>query len=295
MSEWIDVLVYGALLGIVWFALPHANARFVLPMIESRNPGWLAAHPDAAQRLTRHGWFQRFCYVVGALSLALLIAAQTGIWPDALSAPAFEAERWMVLSDLFTALMLLWLLYFGGSSVVFARWLKREVPLADRREASLEPRSIAAFVPRPLRLAIYSAVALHLSAWVLTGALGAYSSPTFWGGLAFQFGIALIFILIVRFIAERPPNVMDRTFGQEFRRTEVRVSFVAHLVPLMNGFARLHEVVTGTLAPEIDRASRLGLVLVMIVGIAIGLLRFVWFTRSRPDNGGSTRAALRQS
>lgn len=291
MTEWIDVLVYATLMAIVWFALPRANARFVLPVITSRNPDWLAAHPDAARRLTQGRWFQRSCYVLGALSLALLIAAQTGVWPKALSAPAFEPERWMVLSDLFTAQMLLWLLYFAGSSAIFASWLKREVPLTERREASLEPRSIAAFVPRPLRLAVYSAVALHLSAWVVTGLLGAYSSPTFWGGVSFQFGIALIFILIVRFIAERPPNAMDRVFGREFRRTEVRVSFVAQLVPLMNGFARLQEVVTGTVAPEIERASRLGLVLLMIVGIAIGLLRFVWFSRSDPDNGGSTRAA----
>jgi hypothetical protein len=293
MTEWIDVLVYTTLMAILWFALPRANARFTLPVIASRNPDWLAAHPDAARRLTRGVWFQRLCYVLGTLSVALLVAAQAGIWPEALSAPAFERERWMVLSDLFTALMLLWLLYFGGSSAIFASWLKREVPLAERREASLEPRSIAAFVPRPLRLAIYSAVALHLSAWVVTGLLGAYSERDvlFWGGLLFQFGIALIFILIVRFIAERPPNVMDRIFGQEFRRTEVRLSFVAQLVPLMNGFARLQEVITGTVAPEIERASRLGLVLVMIVGVAIGLLRFVWFSRSDPDNGGSTREA----
>lgn len=54
---------------------------------------------------------------------------------------------------------------------------------------------------------------------------------------------------------------MDRIFGPRFQRAEVRVAFMAQLLPLLNGFARLREVITGTASPEFDRAARLALVL----------------------------------
>jgi hypothetical protein len=73
-------------------------------MLEDRNPEWVAAHPEVAARLTRNRWYVWCSWALGAVSIAVLVAAQTDAWPRALSAPAFEAEHWMVLSDVHTAL-----------------------------------------------------------------------------------------------------------------------------------------------------------------------------------------------
>jgi CubicO group peptidase (beta-lactamase class C family) len=289
MTDWIDVALYAVLLGIMWFGLPGVNARYALPVIEHRNPDWLAAHHAVARRKAESPWFQRSCLVLGSLSLAALVAVKIGAWPAALSAPAFEPERWMVLSDVFTMLAMVWVVYFMSAGALFNRWLTREVPLTARRKATLEPRSLDAYVPRPLQLVVFLLVGLHLAAWVVTGVLGLYSTSAFWGTLPFQFVIALILLFIARAIAQRRPNVMDQIFGSAFRRTEVRYAFVAQLVPLMNGCARLYEQWTGTPAPALDRASRLGLVIVMI-GMTIPLFRFIW-SSSHPAGRQGVRSA----
>jgi CubicO group peptidase (beta-lactamase class C family) len=228
--------------------------------------------------------------VLGSLSIVALVAVQVGAWPAALSAPAFEPERWMVLSDVFTMLALVWVVYFMSAGALFNRWLTREVPLTARRQATLEPRSIDTYVPRPLQVVVFLLVGLHLAAWVMTGILGLYWTTAFWGTLPFQFVIALILLFIARAIVQRRPNVMDQIFGSAFRRTEVRYAFVAQLVPLMNGCARLYEELTGMPAPALDRASRLGLVIFMI-GMTIPLFRFIWSSSHPVGRRGAPSAA----
>jgi hypothetical protein len=278
MTEWIDVIVYAAFMCIIWFALPAVNARFIVPIIEDRHSGWLAAHPEAARQVTRRGWLHWGSYVLGTLSIATLIAAQTGVWPDALSEPRFEPQRWMVLSNVFTAFVLLWVSYFAAGSVVFTRWLNTHVPLSERRQATLERRSVATFVPRPLRVAVHAALAVHLAAWLIVGVLGTHSDA-FGGMLAFQVVVTVILVFIAHRMAERRPSAMDRIFGAAFRRTEVLFAFVAQLLVLVNGSLRLYEEVTGTVPLDLDRAARLFLVLFMIGGVAVGLFRFTWSSR----------------
>jgi hypothetical protein len=296
MTEWIDVLVYAALMVVLWFSLPALNARFMLPVVEDRHPGWLAAHPEAARTLLEGRWFWWCAYALGAAGIAVLVAVQTGFWPQALSAPAFEPERWMVLSDVNTGLVFLWLAYFAGSSVLFNHWLKKNVPLAERRQATLERRSIEAFVPPALRAAVYAIVALHLGVWVFVGIAGLYSTQAFWGYMTFQFAIAAVFFLIARLVVLRRPSAMDRIFGPAFRRTEVRFAFVSQLLPLLNGVARLYEEATGTAGPGVDRAARLALIVFMIAGVAVGLFRFTWRShgsdRDPARTPSSTNAAL---
>lgn len=285
MTEWIDVLVFATFLAVVWFVLPTVNARFTVPVVHDRNPDWLAAHPEVAHRLNDSVWFRWLSYVLGAVSLASLVAAQLGFWPDALSAPTFEPERWMVLSDIHTASVIVWLVVFAAASAIFSRWLERNVPLAERRAATLEPRSIETFVPRWLRRAVYTAVGLHLAVWVVVGAIGVYSTTwDFWGTLLFQFVIAAIFLVIARGIAHRRPNAMDRMFGPDYRLTEVRLAFAAQLIPLLNGGARLYEELSGTAMLDIDRLSRLGIVAFMIVMCMNGLT-FTGSTGPRSSRG----------
>jgi hypothetical protein len=288
MTEWFDVLVYAAFMVALWIVMPTVSARFTRAMIEDRNPEWAAAHPEVIDRLTRSRWYLRGSYSLGVLGIAALVAAQTDAWPAALSAPAFEPEHWRVLSVVNTGSVILWLVYAAGGGALFGRWLATHVPLAERRRASLQPRSIDVFVPRRMRIAVGAVVAVHLATWLFVGAfrLHAAPAPSFWGMVAFQFAMAAILLCIVRTIVLRPPNTMDRVFGPGFRRTEVRYAFLAQLVPLLNTAARLPEAIVGTPSSAMDRTAQLGLVLFMMGMVLVGFGRFSW--PSRPEDRRST-------
>lgn len=290
MTEWIDVLVYATFMFVLWFALPAVNARFVVPVIEDRHPGWLAARPDVAHRVAGSRRFRLLATVLGLGSIGLLGAAQTPVWPGALAAPRFEREHWMVLSDLFTALTLVWLITFATASALFHRWLHREVPLADRRTATLEPRSLAAVVARPLRVAVFTVVGLHLAAWIAVGIWNGDTSAPFWGMAASQFLIGGILLWIAFGISRRRPHALDRIFGPAYRRSEMHFAMVAQIFPVLNGGMRLYEQAVGSVQMNLDRASRLGLVVFMLVGVAVCLFRFTWSSGSRLDRAAAQRA-----
>src|SRR5688572_7905142 len=172
MTEWIDVFMYAALLLVLWFALPAVGARFTRPLIADRNPEWLAAHPQVSGGMTQSRGLRLVSYALGTLSIGALVAAKTGVWPASLSAPIFEPEPWMILSDILAMAVMLSLAYVVVTSALFRRWLERTVPLAERRQASLELRSIEAFVSRPVRTVVYVAVGAHLVSWLMVGVLG---------------------------------------------------------------------------------------------------------------------------
>jgi hypothetical protein len=167
-----------------------------------------------------------------------------------------------VLTNVTVASVLIWLAFSVVCGALFNRWLETHVPLAERRRATLERRSIDAYVPRSFRLAVYAIVLAHLGLWLTVGmlmdALDVRASREFWAMFAFQAAIALICFLIVRGIALRRPHAMDRVFGPGFRRTEVRLAFGSQLLPLMNGLARLYEQAGGTVPADVNRVSQLG-------------------------------------
>ena len=77
-------------------------------------------------------------------------------------------------------LLIIGLLYYLGVVVISSRRVRTDVPLAERRQASLKPRTIDDFAPRWLSMGSYLLIAVHLTAWVVVGALGLYSTPGFW-------------------------------------------------------------------------------------------------------------------
>jgi hypothetical protein len=109
--------------------------------------------------------------------------------------------------------------------------------------------------------------------WVAVGLTERYATPAFWGGVAFQFAISGVFLLFVVAAVRRRPGALDRIFGSNYRRNEVRVALVAQLLPLMNGVARLYEQVADTPPETVDRPLHLGLV-VLVTALAVALA--VW-------------------
>ena len=253
MTEWIDFTVYAVLAFGLWFVLPATNKHFIVPVVADRNPDWLAANGMAV--MTDNRRFLWSSYVVGALSLAALVWAMLGARP----------QRWMLLRDINTASAIAALVYYVSCALLFERWLRREVPLATRRHATLERRSADDLVPRGFRTAIYAIVLLHLAVWVAIGVSGRYSTPAFWGTLGFQFAVSGVLFLIARMIVMRRPGAVDRIFGPGYRRSEARMALVAQLTPLINGAARLYEEFAGTVPADVNRALHLAIVMVVVL------------------------------
>jgi hypothetical protein len=241
----------------------------------------LDAHPQFARQLTGSRWFLWSCYAWGALSLAVLLAFQMGLWPRALSPSAPATEKWMVLKDINSSMLIVGLVYFFGCVGVFTRRLKKDVPLAASRNATLEPRSLDDFIPRWVRVVTYTLVGVHLAAWVSVGVLGLYSAPGFWARLAAPIVFFGIFFFFARVSVARPPMAMDRIFGPGYRRGEVRFGFAMAICTNAMFALQLYQEVAGTVAFEVDRALHLGLVLLIVCGI----LRFVMVQREMEKLG----------
>jgi hypothetical protein len=289
MSEWIDFGVYAALILAVWGRLPVVSSRFTLPVVADRNPEWVAAHPAAAQRLADNRWFRRSCVLWGTVSLAALLAVQAEVWWPPLVGSAMP--KWEALKDTNSTLLIAGLLYLLGCGALFGRWLHTHVPLAPRRQATLERRSADDYVPRPVQYGIYALVGVHLTAWLIAAALGRYTAPAFWGMLAFQFVISGIFLLLALVAVRRRPDAIDRIFGPGYRRMEVRWAFGVQVLPLMNGAVRLYEQTAGPTPADLNRAMHLGLVLlVLVMAGGLGL-----FSTGRRGEAGARSAAPSRS
>ena len=286
MSEWIDLTIYAALIAAVWFMLPAWSARFAMAFAADRNREWLAAHPDVTARLTRLSGFRWTAHAWGVFSLAVLMLFQWDLLPHRAARIVAADARWESLKDLNSTLVLVGLVYYVAAAVLFTRRLNRTVPLAERREATLARRSLDDFVPRQYRIVAYGFAGLIMLVWIATGVMGAYSTPAFWGRFAFLAALTPIFGFFVWLAVNRPPNVMDRVLGPGFRASEVRWGFAMHLIPPVLGLISLYEEVTGTLVPGMNRATHLGVVVIVIA--------WMWriATRTRhvaPDGSGGAR------
>jgi hypothetical protein len=281
MSEWIDFAVYASFTAVMWGWLPAQISRSVLPVIADRNPEWLTKHPELQERLAHGALFSGACLLWGVLSFASLLALQMGVWPQRLLFLS-TAPKWEALKELHSVLLIIGLIAVAGWATVFLRWLHRNVPLATRRQATLERRSLHDYVPPALQHAIYGIVTLHLGLWVLVGVAGRYATTAFWGSLMFQFVISAVFLLVALSAVRRRPAAMDRIFGPGYRRMEVRVTFAAQLLPLMNGAARLYEQVANMPVVNVDRVLHLGFVLMVLT---MALLLGHWSRRAAGTSG----------
>ena len=265
MSEWVDIGVYATLIVALWGWLPAWSSRLSILVIADRNPAWLADQPESERRLIESRWFQWSCLLWGSASLLALLVYQVDAWPRQL---AFlrATPRWQALKELNSTLLIAGLVYVTACAGLFFRWLDANVPLSSRRQATLERRSLHDCVPPPLQYAVFAVIVLHLAIWAVVGVTGRHAAAAaFWGGMAFQFVISGVFLLLVLTAVRRPPGAVDRIFGAGYRRTEVRAAFAAQLLPLPNGIARLYEQVASTSSSDtLDRLMHLGLVLLVV-------------------------------
>jgi hypothetical protein len=268
MTEWIDFSVYAAMIVAYWFVSASWARAMTLQMVADRNEGWLAANNERAAALLRgrwmvgSAWFRWACFAWGAISLAVLLARQLGAWPASVTAPT-GSRHWEALKDAHATLLIIGLLCYFAIIVVSTRLIQKDVPLAERRRASLTPRTMHDFVPRWFSLCVYLLVGIHLSAWIVVGLLGLSSSPDFW----IRFTAPVAFSAVVLVIAFA---TVDRRFsdfvGMHDRRLGIRFAF-GSLIYVQFMFAlRLYGEIVGP-SFDVDRFMHLSLAFMLVVAM----------------------------
>jgi hypothetical protein len=202
-------------------------------------------------------------YAWAAISIAVLLAVQLGWRPFGGTGP-----DWEVLKDWHGLFMILGLVGWFASVGLWFRWLNRNVPLSDRRSATLQPRTTAEYLSLPWRVMVEGLTALHLVAWVVVGLTVTEPDPAhweigYWAKFALMVAMTVLFALFAWLVPRRRPGYPDRIFGAGYRRVEVRVAYVLRLAPLVAGVSVMAEVFTGG---DFDRAAHLAIVL-LVTGI----------------------------
>ena len=275
MSEWVDFSIYAAMTAGFWFAFVGWSSGVALQMVADRNEEWLMANRERAGTLLRDrwlvgsSWFLWSCHAWGAFSLAVLLACQLGAWPQSWSLGTNGSQQWELLKDTHSTLLIVGLLCYLGVVAISSRRVQKDVALAERRQASLKPRTIDDFAPRWLSMGSYLLIAVHLTAWVVVGALGLYSTPGFWTRFAGPVAFSAIFLVIAHASVNR--RISD-FFGFHDRRLGVRFALGSLIYAQIMFALRLYGEVAGP-SFETDRAMHLALVLTMVLAmVALALV-----------------------
>jgi hypothetical protein len=256
MTDWIDFAVYATFMFALYFVQPTAQQRLIVPFLADRNGEWVEAHPDEAHRIASTRWRLWLSYGLGTIVLGLLATFQIGLWGPQ---PGPGTPKWAVLWELAMAGLVV-AMVIGGAIGLWSHFaLKRHIPVAPRRQARLERRSLDTAVPRWLQLCTYALVIANLAAWTVAGILGTHSSPVFWTRVIILFGLSIFFHLATRATVARRTNVMDRIFGPGHRTWEMRIIFSTQILPPVIGALRLYEEVTATQLLDLSRAMQIAL------------------------------------
>jgi multisubunit Na+/H+ antiporter MnhB subunit len=224
MSEWIDCFLYVIQAALLWIGVPRQGRQLARPMLTDRNPEWAAAHPDEIARVER-SWWLMILPAWGLGSVLLLLAVQLGLLPPYITPGTQETPAWEVLHATSNMLLLFGMVLFGVGAWRTLRWIKRNVPLTERRHATLAPRSSDNFVPRWLKYLIYGLMVITIVSRPLVDALYPARLDNVWGATILALIMGVLAFLAGRHGVERPPNHLDRMFGPAYRKLEVWVYF----------------------------------------------------------------------
>ena len=172
--------------------------------------------------------------------------------------------KWETLKDINSLFLIVGLVYWVVCSILFFQWLHRTVPLAVRREATLERRSMSDYLPRWCSIVIYAVVSIHVAAWLIVGALQLYSTSKFWGRLVVALVLSALLFVMTKVAVNRRPSAIDRIFGPAYRRAEVRIGFAMQLIPPIGGAVRLYEEIAGAHLVDLNRFLHVGVALVVV-------------------------------
>ena len=278
MNEWIDFFVYAAQAVALWVLFPRWATSFALPWMMDRNAAWVAANPRAIERASPGGWFLHACYAWAIISILVLLVFRLGLQPVNIFPRTLQVPVWAVLMSVNNAMLALGMIGYASGAGVFLRWMTRTVPMSERRQATLQPRTADGLVPAWFRTLVLVAVGAHLLAWLLAGFAGYYQKPQFWGAFAAIHAVAIIVYFVGRASVLRRPGQMDRILGASYRRTEVCLTYAMQLLLVSYGAIALCKLV---LDIDARRFSQLGTTLFVVIAV-------LYFTRMPGRQHGST-------
>lgn len=265
MTDWIDFAIYALFLFMLWIWFPAKIWKFWSMSASERNPDWLAEHPGYARKLSDSRWCLWPAFFIGGLSLLAIALIQTDIWPfDFLAAGPHSLRVWQV-TNMSVAGFIAYLVVM--ISVMRSRRLG--IPLAPRRQATLEIRSVDRLIPRWVLVAIYAVAAINVAGYIAIGASGLYSGParTYWIFLATMLLVIGIFSLLVRGAVRRPPNRIDYAVGPVNRRAGIWILLGVMCLILAGTDFILYE--SSTHMPVLDgRVDRLMFIVVELLVFA---------------------------
>jgi hypothetical protein len=269
MSEWIDFFVFSLQALVVWILLPRWGAPSARFMLEHRNPAWAEAHPQEVARLSRGGLFMPCLYAWGVLSVAVLLVVRLSV-----QAPFFmpfdaQTPGWERLQNTSNALISVGLIVMGLGFAISVRRLEREVPLGERRQASLAPRTAGQYAPRWALGVALGIAGAHLLAWVVVGLRGLQQSEGYWLIVGGMFFVTAVLYGVLRLGVARRPNHYDLALGPVYRRTEIRAYLAMIVFTSVMGMLGLYREVTGF---DTDRMASL-VVAAFIIAAVIRLTR----------------------
>ena len=287
MNEWIDFAVYSVQAIIMWIAVPRHAARFTRPMLFDRNPEWAAANPELVDRLARGGWWRQALHTWAIITVLVLLMFRLGLQPDWFTPGYMRTPGWEVLMTTNNLLMTLGTVLFGLGMWRNIRWLKRNVPLAETRQASLTPRRTDDFVPRGFQYLVYAFMGLNVVARPMADLLYPGRLENVWGASILIAIVSVLIFLVAAVGVARPPNAFDRAIGPSYRRLEVQVYFGIMIGLVLIGLLSVYLELNG-----VDM-RRYGAVIIAACA-TVGLVGFLWlpWSRERGSPGGHGQAEL---
>jgi hypothetical protein len=270
MTEWIDFAIYATSNFVLWIMLPLAYRELAIPVMMDRNPEWVAANPDAVQRIARSYWFNNSCIAWGVLAVTALLLVRLGVQVPGTNP---SIPLWQRLSNMNNLLFIVGFVCFGALMFFVQRRLKQWIPQGVRRSASLQPRSTGDSVPLYWRIATEVVTVVLFTTWIITGVMGIARSPKLWDGLVFLFVNTVIFAVMAYASAKRPQNYMDRIYGPAYRHREVRIIYGARWAFVAFGAVMLTGSIVGPDAMPVN-VVRLSFLLFQIIFVTC-LLAFV--------------------
>lgn len=222
MSDWIDFTIYAAFLALLWIWFPSRMFCVWRSLARDRNRDWLARHPDQDRKLGDGRAILWPAYLAGALSVLAVVLVQTDLWPLAIFADGPRSYRnWQVMN-----LSAMVFVAYAGFAILILRMRGLKVPLAERRAATMEIRSVDMLVPRWRLVAVYTIGLANLAAYIAVGLLKLHAAPAevYWRGLIPLVLVIGIFTFMAWRAVRRPPNRIDRIVGPNNRRIEMRIA-----------------------------------------------------------------------
>jgi len=227
VADYILLALIFTQIPIIFIYATRMYSRMYLNFTLSRNPEWIADHPEFSHHIRYEKTMRSFAIIIAAASFASIgyYVFQNSEPMNIVPMLFLPQTAWLIGIALYTAV-----LYFK---------VTRAIPLRDHRSTTLADQSLAAYVP-------LWAVALGYVGILLIGGvyIWALLSETVPVGLATArlIGLGVIIILgtgVLVFALRRKHSELEFMFGENGRKIEVRGAVVMLYFGVFIGLYRI--------------------------------------------------------